>query len=108
MVISLLGRPAAFPVLKGSYVGDVLWGPAAHTPLATRAVCPRDAPMWDMRLSGGGCAGRWAWLLAHVVVRLRLAQCLYLLEGRVGLPLSWALNRGTELLLARWKVEPGP
>ena len=29
---------------KWSYIGDVLWGPAAHSPLVTRAICSRGAP----------------------------------------------------------------
>ena len=32
-----------FLILKWPHVGDVLWGPAAHSTLVTRAVCSKGA-----------------------------------------------------------------
>lgn len=37
----VLGRSLYLRALKWSYVGDILWGPATHLPLATKARCLR-------------------------------------------------------------------
>ena len=41
---NLIGRLCFHFLEKWPYVGDVLWCPAAHSPLATREICSRIAP----------------------------------------------------------------
>ena len=41
----VLGRSVTSPILeKWSFIVRILWGPAAHFPMATRAICFRGIP----------------------------------------------------------------
>ncbi|KAJ8785339.1 hypothetical protein J1605_007351 [Eschrichtius robustus] len=64
-----------FPILeKWPYVGDILWGPVAHSPLITRAICCMGATYVScmgssvvMRLTTVGILS-WKWILTPVII----------------------------------------
>ena len=86
----MLHRSATFLILeKCSYVGDVLWGSAACSPLVTRALCSREAVcaplLWQDWLPW--VRWQWGWTLTHVVARLCLVQWLLSARGQGRLPM---------------------
>ena len=72
---------------KWPFVGVILWGPAAHSPLVTRTICYRDAPMWaEWALCCGGadycgCPGTQDWPLVQLAAKPYLLQKLPAVGG---------------------------
>ena len=85
MFISLycVGQLCFLTLEKWPYIGDVLWGPAAHSPLVTRAICSTGATLcglgWPFCCGWADYCGwtcRWDWSLAWLASRSCLIQRL--------------------------------
>ena len=77
----VLGRSVMFSILKWPYVEDILWDPAAHSPLVTRAMCFSGAYVGclcpSVEADYCGHPGRWGRWPTQVAMRLCPVQWLW-------------------------------